>query len=153
MRAAVLVFVVLAACTGLRRDTANPDASPPPDSGAHDTGTDAEPMDAGTDAAADAGHDAGATDAGPTCTCSGVSACCDGCDVAPLTTVCASVDGPESCYPATYVVPGLYGYDTAVTRCGASGSCDGAQSVDEHRWSCPAGDYCRKSGGQAICDH
>ncbi len=96
-------------------------------------------QDAGQTATVDAGHDSGA-DSGPSCACSGVSTCCpDGCNPAPVTTECSSVDGPQDCYPDSYIAPGWRGYDETVTHCGATGACDGTVEVVNHRWSCPDG--------------
>jgi hypothetical protein len=145
--AIVSVAVFVAACSP-STSTNTDSGSPERDSGPMDAGHDAGPLDAGADASVDAG-----SDAGPVCECSGVSACCDGCVFAPTSTVCSSSDGPALCAPATYVVPGFYGYDETVTHCGSTGACDGVATVVPHRWACPSGYYCRKSGAQAICDH
>lgn len=144
----MLVVILIAGCTeSAVRVDAGHDAGPIV---AMDSGL---PSDSGVDsgAIADAGQDSG-VDSGPACACSGVSPCCpDGCNPAPTTTECASVDGPQDCYPDSYIAPGWRGWNETVTHCGAAGACDGTQTVIEHRYSCPDG--CRRivALGQANC--
>lgn len=148
----MLAVILIAGC---------PDSAMRVDMG-HDAGHDSGqvgPGDSGS--AVDSGADSGATvdsgvdsgfDSGPACACSGVSPCCpDGCNPAATTTECSSVDGPQDCYPDSYIAPGWRGWNETVTHCGATGACDGAQTVIEHRYSCPDG--CRRivALGQANC--
>jgi|JI102314A2RNA_FD_contig_31_6782562_length_5361_multi_5_in_0_out_0_2 hypothetical protein len=144
----MLVVILIAGCTeSAVRVDAGHDAGH--DAGQNGPGDSGSPMDSGTDAGpiADSGVDSGLA-----CACSGVSPCCpDGCNPAPMTTECSSVNGPQDCYPDSYIAPGWRGYDETVTHCGAAGACDGAQTVIEHRYSCPDGCARIVALGQANC--
>ncbi len=145
-----IVVVVLAGCPAAVAVT---DAGPDTDADIRmDSGPaeiDAGPTDAG--GFVDAGTDAG-QDSGPACECSGLSTCCpDGCHPAPATTECSSVDGPQDCYPDSYIAPGWRGWDETVTHCGATGACDGTVEVVNHRWSCPDGCARIVANNQSYC--
>ena len=124
-----------------------------------DGGADAHvELDAGRDSgtvAIDAGQDSGTdsgVDSGPSCGCSGVSSCCpDGCNPASAATECSSVDGPQDCYPDSYIAPGWRGWDETVTHCDGAGACSGTVDVVEHRYSCPDGCARIIANNQSYC--
>jgi hypothetical protein len=144
MRLVLALLALAAACT--------PDAPGAPVDGGVDTAApvlDLGPRDTGVDLGTDAG-----VDLGPACECSTVGPCCDGCNPLPTWTVCNVVNGPDRCYPDSYIVPGWYGHLETRTHCGESGACDGVVTSEDSKQSCGSDRYCvvrTSTDGQAVC--